>query len=375
MAGSKTIRPANQFQRALGHVGQALRETLYGSAPYRASLRGPRPNALIFTPTDPWPGDAKRGAALVGGEYSFGGQCIIAADGLPWRSEDAKAAWLVEAHGFTWLRDLEAAGSPEARAAARNAVADWIATCGAWGALAWRTDVLGRRVVAWLAHSAFAFKDADTELKARALSSLAEQVRHLGRAAAKGPDGELRIAALTGLVIGALCLPGGDRRLEHGLRLLEHEIDRQVLADGGHIERSPSAHLRAFRDLVEVRTVLSDAKRQESAVLQVAIDRMAQMLRFFRHHDGGLALFNDSNEDSASVIDLALSLGEAAGKPPSSAPHSGFERLTAGDTLVIVDVGAPPPLASPHTHAGPLSFEFSVPRGARHSAPPPRTRQ
>ncbi len=360
MAGNQTVRPANHVRRALGHAGQAIRETLYGSALYRASLRGRRPDALVFTPTDPWPGDAARGAALIGGEFAFGGQRVSGAGGPPWRPEAATAAWLEEAHGFAWLRDLEAVGSPEARAVARQAVDDWIATCGAWEALAWRPDVLGRRVVAWLGHATFVFKDADTDLKARALSSLAEQVRHLGRAAATGPDGELRFAAVKGLLIGALCLPCRDRQLDRGLYLLEHELARQVLADGGHVERSPSAHLRVFQDLVELRTVLSDAKRPAPEALQGVIDRMAPMLRFFRHHDGGLALFNNSNEDSDSIIDLALSLGEATGKPPSRAPHSGFERLTAGDTLVIVDVGAPPPLTSRNTHAGPLSFELSV---------------
>ena len=365
MAGSRPLRPASRFgrvpgRRMLGRVGQALRGAVYGSAPYRASLRGRRPDALVFGPTDPWPGEAARGAALMRNEYAFGGERIAAADGLPWSPAGVTSAWLEEAHGFTWLRDLEAVGTAEARAAARGAVAGWLSSCGAWEALAWRPDVLGRRVVAWLTHAAFVLDDAEAEFKARALSSLAEQVRHLGRAAASGPDGEGRITAVMGLLIGALSMPRGEGRLDRGLGLLEREIERQVLADGGHVERSPSAHLRVFRDFVEVRAALVDAKRPVPEALQGAIDRMAPMLRFFRHGDGGLALFNDSNEENPADIDLALDLGDATGKPPARAPHSGFERLTAGDTRVIVDVGAPPPLASRHTHAGPLSFEFSV---------------
>ncbi len=353
MAGSRTIRPAGRF-------ADAMRGALFGSAPYRASLRGRRPEALVFRPTDPWPGDADRGAALTGHEYAFGGERITSADGPPWYPEDIASGWLEEAHGFAWLRDLEAAGTAEARGAARGAVADWISTCSDWQALAWRPDVLGRRVVAWLAHAAFLFDDGDDGLEARALSSLAQQVRHLGRVTGDGPDGEGRITAAMGLSIGALCLPGGERRLDRGLRVLEQELDRQVLADGGHVERSPSAHLRVFQDLVELRAALFGAKQAVPDALQQAIDRMAPMLRFYRHGDGGLALFNDSNEDSPALIDLALELGDATGKPPPRAPHSGFERLAAGSTLVIVDVGAPLLAASRHTHAGPLSFELSV---------------
>src|SRR5215212_8384432 len=42
------------------------------------------------------------------------------------------------------------------------------------------------------------------------------------------------------------------------------------------------------------------------------------------------------------------------------APHSGYERLQAGASLVTADVGAPPPVEhSREAHAGCLSFEFS----------------
>jgi uncharacterized heparinase superfamily protein len=97
------------------------------------------------------------------------------------------------------------------------------------------------------------------------------------------------------------------------------------------------------------------------AGLQTAIDRMAPMLRFFRHGDGGLALFNDSDEAEGWLIDVVLTRAEARGKPLESAPHSGFERLNLNRTLLIMDCGPPPPVEyDRHAHAGPLSFELSV---------------
>jgi len=54
-----------------------------------------------------------------------------------------------------------------------------------------------------------------------------------------------------------------------------------------------------------------------------------------------------------------LALSEAKGKPPTSAPHSGFQRLAAGRTLVLVDAAAPA-LPDLHAHAGTLSFEMSI---------------
>jgi len=87
---------------------------------------------------------------------------------------------------------------------------------------------------------------------------------------------------------------------------------------------------------------------------------MAPMLRFFRHGDRRLALFNNSVEEDGVVVDLALTRSETRGHPPTPAPQSGFQRLQAGQSLVIVDTGKPPPRGfDGEAHAGALSFELS----------------
>ncbi len=63
------------------------------------------------------------------------------------------------------------------------------------------------------------------------------------------------------------------------------------------------------------------------AELVAAIDRMAPMLRFFRHGDGGLALFNGTWEGDRRMIDLVLAryglgrggAGDGAGQRVSAA--------------------------------------------------------
>ena len=112
-----------------------------------------------------------------------------------------------------------------------------------------------------------------------------------------------------------------------------------------------------LRDLITVRACLFAGRREIPTGLQNAIDRMAPMLRFFRHGDRGLALFNGGFEEDADALDLALAKADAKGKAPESAPHSGFERLACGRTLVLIDVGCA--AGGAPGHAGPLSFELS----------------
>jgi uncharacterized heparinase superfamily protein len=133
--------------------------------------------------------------------------------------------------------------------------------------------------------------------------------------------------------------------------------------------------LVALQDLIEIRNLLHGAGVEPPPHLAALLDRAAPALRLFRHGDGGLALFNGSRDEASSVIDLVLTQGQARGRAPAELPETGFQRLQAGRTLVIVDCGAPPagraaaaaegglPAgADRFAHAGTLAFEMSVGR-------------
>ena len=341
-------------------LGYALRRPWYGSALYRYPLAGRHPDRLEGAPTDMWPGDAGRGTAILQGEFTFAGRTHKLSD-PPWQPDGVSQRWRAEAHGFGWIGDLRAVGGDGARTRARELILDWIETQGSWQKLSWRPEVLGARIANWIGQSEYLCTGAGEPFRSRFLDSLARQTRHLARTARFANPGAERIVTLKGLIFADLSAATRRRRLTRWLRSLEQEIDRQILSDGGHVERSPAVQFAVLRHLVDIRTAIRDGRAEMPPKLQTAIDRMAPMLRFWRHGDGGLALFNDSTEGEGWLIDVALTRAEARGKPLDSAPHSGFERLTANRTLVIMDTGAPPPPPlDRHAHAGTLSMEISV---------------
>jgi uncharacterized heparinase superfamily protein len=60
------------------------------------------------------------------------------------------------------------------------------------------------------------------------------------------------------------------------------------------------------------------------------------------------------------LLATVLAYDDARGAPVSNAPHSGYQRIDAGSTALLMDTGRPPPLAlSQEAHAGCLSFELS----------------
>ena len=143
-------------------------------------------------------------------------------------------------------------------------------------------------------------------------------------------------------------------------RMLTDELGRQVLPDGGHASRNPGALVELLLDLLPLRQAFAARNVPPPPALNNAIDRMMPMLRFFRHGDGNFALFNGMGPTRTDLVSTVLAYDDARGTPVANAPHSGYQRVQAGDALLIVDAGPPPPLPMSHeAHAGCLSFELS----------------
>ena len=340
-----------------------LLRAVFASPLYAASLGGEAGGPIAAAIEDPWPGGAEAADRLFQGRYAFAGEEHRCVGAPPWGLADASPEWTAEINSFDWLRDFRAQGGETARRAARELLRAWLARYPSWDAMAWRPDVLGRRVAAWLCHAGFVLEDADEELRAAFLERLVRQARHLHRAARLGPDGVGRVAAAAGLCLAGTAFAGGSGWRERGLEYLGAETERQVLRDGGHVTRNPSALLEVFGALVRVRGALRTGRGEAPAWLQNALDRMAPALRFFRHGDGGLALFNGAHEEAAEVVDALIAAADARGRAPRALADSGFARASAHRVSLIVDGGAPPPAPfDDGAHAGPLGFEMSVGR-------------
>lgn len=352
-------RPADQIAAAIWY---RLKRPLFGFAPYRLSLFGPNPTAVRLSPTDPWPGNADEGAEILAGSFHFAGSTLRNPAPL-WRPPGAADGWLAELHSFFWLRDLRAVGGDAARRRARDLVGSWLAANESWSAPAWQPVILGQRLTNWLGQYEFFAASADVSFRHRLLDGLVQQARHLSRVLPGGLAGCDLIMALQGLIYVGACIPGCEAWLERGLQLLERELSKQILADGGHIERSPSRHLKVLRALIDIRALLHASGKPVPQSLATTIENMAPILRLLRHGDGGLALFNGSNEDTGWQIDMVLQRADGAARSLLNAPHSGFQRLQAGRSIVIVDAGSPPQAGyDRQAHAGTLAFEMSAGR-------------
>jgi uncharacterized heparinase superfamily protein len=210
-------------------------------------------------------------------------------------------------------------------------------------------------------HGRLVLSNSEVLWRSKVFVSLREQSQMLARVALEAPVGLPRLECAAAIILSNACLVRNERRLALGLKLLEEECTRQILPDGGHINRQPEALLLSYRCLTMVIDALAAMGQPPPQSLRSAHDRMALMLRFFRHGDGALALFNGGHEGDARSIAALLARDDVGGLPLGHARHSGFHRIALAKTLVVMDCGAPPPLAyAADAHAGCLSFEFSA---------------
>ncbi len=319
------------------------------------------PDAPAMPVRDPWPGDANHGARLLRGEMELLGATRPLKAGV-WQDQSGSPLLRAKAHGFTWLRDLRALGTDAARLKARALVGDWIATPPT-DKLAHRPDVTGARIAAWLGNYDFFFAAADDLFRQRLMARLVIDARWLAAAVPAEEMDARALTALKGLIAAAVAMPEHANYMTRALRFLTQELTRQILPDGCHAERSPAAHLLALQELTEIRALLQAAQVAPPPALAGVIDRMGPALRTLRHGDGGLALFNGSREDSATLIEQVLAHAGRANRVAPPTPQGGFQRLQAGRTVMIVDCAAPPARGLDRcAHAGTLGMEISVGR-------------
>jgi len=316
------------------------------------------PDRPVHAIRDIWPGNPDHGALLVGGAARFEGHSI------PLRAHDWEYAdlapemreWL---QGFTWLRDLRALGSDEARLYARSIVGSWIDQPPI-DPLVLNAPATGARLASWLGHFDFFAASASGAFRQRVMDRLLVEGRLISVMLPLPEQGWSNLAALKGLLAVAVAIPSQTGFLQRFYRYTEQELDRLILPDGTLRERSPQAQMEAARELAEISVFMRMAQLSPSEKVQNALARICPVLRALRHGDGSLALFHGSKEQDDRQIDRIIQYGARQRLLAPSMPDGGFWRIAAGKALLFVDGALPAPAPyDTNAHAAPLALEFS----------------
>ena len=325
---------------------------------------GPVPERLAMVPPDLRPSDPLVARDIYEGRFSFSGRVVETGGTSPFNVEPPSAMWEKRLHEFRWLRHLKGAESDLASANARALVTDWLQSHGrGFAGPAWRLEVTAARVISWMQYSRLLLVNSDHDFYRRFMGSLARQVRYLRGLAPSMDDDIAALKVRIALCMASLVLPTAARNARSAARNLEYQLKVQILADGGHVSRCPDALPSLMADLLPLTQCFVSASKPVPQEIIRAIDRMYPALRFFRHGDGHLAMFHGAAGDNTDLVAAILRHDQSGAKPMTHAPHSGYQRLALGDTVVIADTGVPPSgIHGEDAHASSLAFEMSCGR-------------
>ncbi|WP_116133072.1 heparinase II/III family protein [Tropicimonas sp. IMCC34043] len=305
-------------------------------------------------------GSPALGRQLLAGHFLFDGIPIEDPDRAIWDLAMPSPGFADALHGFAWMDDLAALGTPAALALAREWTAGWIARHGRGRGAGWRADLIGRRLIRWVNHGPWLLSGWDRVERDEYFRTLSAQAHFLSRRWTEAAPLLPRLEALTGLIAAGLAQKRHQPLAEVGIHALSRECTDHVDPEGGLASRNPEALLEVFTLLVWAGQAMIDAGRRPEPPLEAAVVRIAPILRALRHADGGLARFHGGGRGREGRLDQVLG---AAGVRP--APHDGlamgFARLAAGRTTVIVDAAPPPGAAveGADPHASLLAFELT----------------
>ena len=321
------------------------------------------PADLVLDPNPPHPLFAPRGGKIerigAGWRFTFLNRAIETGPVIDWSLPGPgprDQLWRMNLHYVEWLEALDAA-------AGLPLIEQWIEANppyarGYWRD-SWNSYALSLRVVVWMQWLA-----REKIAPPRVIATVAAQLAFLERNLETDIGGNHLFKNIKALLWASAFFEGAAaaRWRKIARPLLTREIERQILTDGMHYERSTSYHAQIFADLLEIRHATGDAG------LDDVLERMAAPVARLAHPDGGPAQFSDAGLTMAYAPGECLALLPAVTGRPAPTRDGGFALTDAGyygvhdDRMsLIADMGRIGPDDLPaHAHGDIGGFELSV---------------
>lgn len=303
-------------------------------------------------------------------EFQFINKRNISTD-FDWNRCNFDKLWLYNLHYFDYLRQKN---SKDIKEVLNYLLIDWVRKNSPKSSVGWEPYPTSLRIVNWVKW-ALVGNPLEDEIR----RNLAIQAEWLYRRVEIHLLGNHIWANAKALIYAGLFFSGdkADLWLKKGLSIFENEIKRQILDDGGHVERTPmyqSLMLEDLLDLINIANAYPD-KILDSAKLKWADEsrKMYRWLSLMTLPDGDVSFFNDSAPNIAPSLKL---LAEYAASLRVDMPYkipllksgalvhlaeSGYIRYEDLSISAILDVA---PISADylpgHAHADTLSFELAV---------------
>lgn len=287
-----------------------------------------------------------------------------------WSDPSCEKLWLYNLHYFD---DLNSEGRDYRTHWHTALIERWIKENPPAEGIGWEPYPISMRLMNWIKWSLEGHTLSET-----AIQSMAVQARYLEKRMEFHLLGNHLLENAKALIFAGLFFDGveADRWLNTGLKVLEQEVEEEILEDGGHFELSPMYHSIVLEDMLDLFNLtraypntIASQWRDFVETWGEVIEKQRLWLQALCHPDGDIALFNDATFGVAIPPKELEAYARRLFFDPVAPPHaevtsllpSGYVRLQNHDAVLLTDVGMIGADHVPgHAHADILTFELSL---------------
>ena len=287
---------------------------------------------------------------------------------IGWNGPQRSKLWRYNQHYFDYV-----SGSQNHMDTTLQIINRWIDENPPGYGIGWEPYPTSLRVVNWIKWALDGNK-----LPPKALKSLILQSFWLSRKIEWHLQGNHLIANAKALIFVGSFFSGhqANKWLNLGEKILQQQLDDQILNDGGHFELSPMYHSIILEDLMDVINIYRTYKINKGNFSYLdsqnkcarVIPKMINWLDAMSHPDGEISFFNDAAfgiaPEPAQLFNYAHRLNFATSRfnrRIQDFHESGYTVLSNSNFYLIADLSAIGPDHFPaHAHADSLSIELSI---------------
>jgi uncharacterized heparinase superfamily protein len=237
---------------------------------------------------------------------------------------------------------MRAADHDLAFANARALVDDWITVEGRrLGGLPHEPDVVAARLIAWFSHSPIVLRGADHGFYRRFLKSIALADALSPKHVSAMPADATRFKAGSRLRWQACaCRQAVRAGSRGGPQSRSAKFNAQILPDGGHVSRNPMVLIELLTHLLPLKQTYVNLGQKPPHNMAAGMDRMFSACVSsaipMASWCCSMALLRFPRTGLLGV----LRYDETSGSAFREMPHSHYQRLSAGNVVLIADTGA-----------------------------------
>ena len=297
-----------------------------------------------------------------------------------WNDPQKPKLWLYNLHYFEYLLPITHQVNEANFKLAQNIIEDWQQNNPIGQGNGWEPYPISLRVVNWIFFydAYYEFFKKEDRFATNFLNSLYQQVAYLTFFLEKHLQANHLWANVKTLLFTGLFFEE-QKWIEQGMKQVQRELKEQILADGGHYERSPMYHALILMDLIDLLNLLQAKEKRNGSLPQNLqklqstlvnkVNRMWHWLQTITQPDGELPLLGDTALGIVPTTRqigtyLKAVLGESVNetKLESAAfTQSGYFIFRDEKRYLVIDGGQLGVDYQPgHAHCDFLSYELSI---------------